>query len=152
MKEQHLIKMPSIPAFKNIIMDITHQARFAGVDENEEPIYNNNVVLPTIKFVGSVKLHGCVYKDTLITLANGETIPINTIKSGTYIMTYNETTKEVEINKVSKVICQTLDKNWVKLVFDTTELICTADHKIYTKNRGYIEASKLSVNDIFIDT
>ena len=58
MKEQHLIKMPSIPAFKNIIMDITHQARFIGVDDNEEPIYNPNVNLPTIKFVGSVKLHG----------------------------------------------------------------------------------------------
>lgn len=54
---EHLIKMPSIPQFRNVITDITHLARFAGLDENEDPIYNNEK-LPTVTFKGSVKLHG----------------------------------------------------------------------------------------------
>lgn len=53
-----LIKMPSIPQFRNIITDIGHVARYKGQDENDEPIYDKNAKLPTVTFSGTVKLHG----------------------------------------------------------------------------------------------
>ncbi len=54
---QHLIKMPSIAKFSNIIKDISHQVRFDGLDENDKPKYNNNK-LPKLTFTGTIKLHG----------------------------------------------------------------------------------------------
>lgn len=52
-----LIKMPSIGQFRNVIKHISHVARFDGLDENEEPVYNHNP-LPILKAKGTVKLHG----------------------------------------------------------------------------------------------
>lgn len=53
-----LIKMPSIPQFRNVITDIGHVARYKGQDENDEPIYDRNAKMPTVRFSGTVKLHG----------------------------------------------------------------------------------------------
>lgn len=53
-----LIKMPSIGQFRNIVRDVQHATTFIGLDENEKPIYDNSIKLPTIKFTGTVKLHG----------------------------------------------------------------------------------------------
>jgi hypothetical protein len=51
------IRMQSIKQFRNAIYNITKAARFDGFDENEEPIYNLNI-LPILKAQGTVKLHG----------------------------------------------------------------------------------------------
>lgn len=51
-------KFPSIEQFRTVIHNVKHQARFAGVDENDNPIYNESRSLPTIEFEGTVKLHG----------------------------------------------------------------------------------------------
>lgn len=53
-----LIKMPSIGQFNNTVRDIQHTTRFTGVDENGNPVYNGTKRLPTLKAVGTVKLHG----------------------------------------------------------------------------------------------
>ena len=52
-----MIKYPSIEQFRNIIHHINHAARFAGLDENGEVIYNNDP-LPILTFQGTIKLHG----------------------------------------------------------------------------------------------
>lgn len=51
-------KFPSIEQFRSVIHNVKHQARFTGVDETGEPIYNDSRSLPTIEFEGTVKLHG----------------------------------------------------------------------------------------------
>jgi len=51
------IRMPSIEQFRSAIHHITKAARFGGLDSENEPIYNLNV-LPTLKAQGTVKLHG----------------------------------------------------------------------------------------------
>jgi len=51
------ISFPKIGQFRAVVTDIKHKARFAGVDENNDPIYNNDE-LPTLTFTGTVKLHG----------------------------------------------------------------------------------------------
>ena len=54
----HLNKMPSIGQFKNAIYDISAQAQYQGQDENDQPIYDRTVKLPTVTFNGTVKVHG----------------------------------------------------------------------------------------------
>ena len=119
-----------------------------------------------------MKLHGCFHKDTLITLANGELVPISELKKGDNILSYDiENNKEV-IKKVKetfkylpeisfnekKIINKppieylTSDKNWIELIFSDRSIKCTEDHMFFTKNRGWIEAQNLTDSDIFIIT
>lgn len=51
-------KFPSIEQFRNTIRTVTDRARYAGRDENGDPIFNLHASLPTITFTGTVKLNG----------------------------------------------------------------------------------------------
>ena len=53
-----MINFPSIEQFRNVIKNVQHRARWAGTDENGEPIFKRGVILPTLKFLGTVKCHG----------------------------------------------------------------------------------------------
>lgn len=53
---QH-ISFPSIEQYRNVITHVTRRSKYAGINEAGEPIFNNNP-LPTLSFVGTVKLHG----------------------------------------------------------------------------------------------
>jgi len=53
-----MIKFPSIEQFRNVIRNVTHRARFVGVDANGDPQYNPHATLPKLKYRGTVKLHG----------------------------------------------------------------------------------------------
>jgi hypothetical protein len=46
------------PSFDSVYRTVQHKCRYVGHDENAEPIYDNNITLPTIPFIGTVKLHG----------------------------------------------------------------------------------------------
>jgi hypothetical protein len=54
--KQH-VKFPEIEQFRNVIRNVTHQARFRGVDESGNSIYED-CELPSLWFSGTVKLHG----------------------------------------------------------------------------------------------
>jgi len=56
--KKHLIKMPSISQFINATKDIVHQAKCVGLDDSGNAVYDASAKLPTIKFRGTVKLHG----------------------------------------------------------------------------------------------
>ena len=49
---------PKIRQFHQVIKDLKDKACFAGLDADGNPIYDWTKELPTIKFVGRVKLHG----------------------------------------------------------------------------------------------
>jgi len=51
-------KQPSIGQFRNTIHCVKHNTQFVGIDENELPIMNRVLSLPTLPFKGTVKLHG----------------------------------------------------------------------------------------------
>lgn len=53
-----MIKFPSIEQFRNVIRHVQTHARFVGKDENGDAIYDHSKPLPTLKFRGTVKLHG----------------------------------------------------------------------------------------------
>lgn len=53
-----MYKFPSIEQFKNVIGNVKHKTYCIGYDEQDHPIMDRNKPLPTLKFRGSVKLHG----------------------------------------------------------------------------------------------
>lgn len=52
------LSFPSINQFRNVIRHVQQQTRYAGKDENGDAIYDGSRKLPTLKFRGTVKLHG----------------------------------------------------------------------------------------------
>lgn len=48
---------PSIDQFRNVIRSVKDTVRYAGRDSTDDPIFNHDP-LPTIRFRGTVKLHG----------------------------------------------------------------------------------------------
>jgi hypothetical protein len=52
------IKWPSIEQFRNVCKNVTHRAQYVGKDESGEVIMNRAAIKPTLKFEGTVKLHG----------------------------------------------------------------------------------------------
>ena len=49
---------PKIGQLRNIIHSLRLRFQYVGKDENGDPIYDETRVLPIVKFVGTVKLHG----------------------------------------------------------------------------------------------
>jgi len=56
--EKKMYKFPSIEQFRHLIQEVQHRARYRGDDENGDPIYDEEAKLPTLRFRGTVKLHG----------------------------------------------------------------------------------------------
>lgn len=90
----------SIEAFKNAIQGITHRARFDGINEETgEVIYNNNP-LPTLRFTGTIKIHGT---NAAISMLDGEIYcqsRSNIVSNGhfgfpEYVIAYKEDFKRV---------------------------------------------------------
>ena len=53
-----MIKFPSIEQYRTAIRHVQQQTRYVGKDENGDAIYDASKPLPTLKFRGTVKLHG----------------------------------------------------------------------------------------------
>lgn len=96
------------------------------------------------------KIHGCLHKNSPVTLYNNDVKLLHEIKIGDKIRSFDGL-NYVE-DKVVNVICR--DKvenlNWYELIFDNGQkLICTECHLIKTNN-GWISAKNLSEDDIIL--
>lgn len=49
---------PEIKEFRSAIHEVSYRARYIGRDENGDPIHDETIPLPTLKYRGTVKLHG----------------------------------------------------------------------------------------------
>jgi len=76
-----IYKFPSIGALRNTIHEVTYRATFVGLTEDGDAMFNTETKLPTLKFRGSVKMHGT---------------------NGSIIGVYNKDTFEYDIQVQSK--------------------------------------------------
>ena len=53
-----MIKWPSIEQYRNVVRNVSQRARYKGTDDAGEAIFDPFIKLPTLKFEGTVKLHG----------------------------------------------------------------------------------------------
>lgn len=93
----------------------------------------------------------CLTEDTLISTNNNQ-IKISDIKENDLVISYNKNTNIKELKKVINLSKRYYEGNLIKLDFENgNTILCTPNHKIYTKNRGYIEAQNLLYEDEFIE-
>jgi len=52
------ISYPHIGQFRNVCSSVKQRAQYTGKDENGDPVYDRNIILPTLRFTGTVKSHG----------------------------------------------------------------------------------------------
>ena len=98
----------------------------------------------------------CITGDALITTKDGD-IPMSEVvrKVGdgekVEVLTYNETTKDVEYTEVEDGFLTKENANIIEIECeDGNKLKLTPDHKVFTENRGWIEASKLTEKDVIL--
>ena len=56
--EKKFYSFPEIEQFRSVIHSVHYRARIIGKDENGDAIFDETIPLPTLKFRGSVKMHG----------------------------------------------------------------------------------------------
>jgi hypothetical protein len=144
-KEKQHRQGKTVPKFNRIIDNQFH----LHVDSIQAKKYFDFIKPDDLIWI-SDKFHGCFRYDTLVTLANGDSMPISEIKVGNYVRTFDTDTNSNTIKRVSNVSCKKSTKQWCTLKFNDREITCTIDHPIFTKNRGWVEASKLTPIDDFI--
>lgn len=64
-----------------------------------------------------------------------------------FVKSFNVETGEAEWKEITAAAMTRADAEVVKVCADGMELVCTPDHKIYTVNRGYVEAQDLTAED-----
>ena len=127
-------KFPKIKGFHNVVKEV-----------RSFPIDN---AFPTMNFRSKNKLHGCVDKNTLVSMSDGSQKAISELSIGDSILSYNLNLKCIEEDIITNVIYKDVDKAWLRLDFsDGSVLNCTEDHLVFTLNRGYVEAVDLTDDD-----
>jgi ribonucleoside-diphosphate reductase alpha chain len=100
----------------------------------------------------------CLAGDTQIETSQGK-ITIHELsdnfqklKNEIYILSYNIKTDQLEYKNLDYAGLTKTNANIIELELEDGKRVkLTPDHKIYTKNRGWIEAAKLTENDILLE-
>lgn len=97
------------------------------------------------------EIHTCVSGDTLINTDRG-LIKIKCINQNDSVLSYNVVSNSLEYKKVLSTFKIPNSKKLLKLtILDDTgfehSIKCTPEHKIYTHNRGFVEAQFLTQDD-----
>ena len=89
----------------------------------------------------------CPSPDTRIGLSNNKTKQAGKLAVGDMGYTQHENTLEWGDYTVSHVSIVP-DSERLKLVFDTTEIVCSLSHKMYVDNKGWTKAEDMESNDV----
>lgn len=91
----------------------------------------------------------CLVGDTKVQTVEGEIAIKDLVGKKPYVYCMNEK-GELDIKQASKVWLTRKNANLVKVTHSRGDIICTPEHKIYTKNRGWVEAHQLKPKDKLI--
>ena len=82
------------------------------------------------------------------TLVDGR--PIETLREGDLVNSFNHATGKIELRPVVRAIKNTCPAVMIKVLTSngSPPILCTSEHPIFTKGRGYIAASELQCGDI----
>ena len=91
----------------------------------------------------------CFVAGTKVLSENG-LINIEDIKNGMKVYSYNEETKQVELNEVKNTFINYVDYDMYKIYIENEVIESTNKHPYYIKDRGWIEARNLQIGDTLI--
>lgn len=121
-------------------------------------VYDTNVkkVGPLIDSIidihhGQRGLIHCITGSSLINMSDGSLKQLQDVNIGDEVISWNELDKRFESKQVT-MFYDNGEQDCLELEFeDGNTLICTPDHKILTKNRGWVEAKDLTEEDDILD-
>ena len=90
----------------------------------------------------------CLPSGVKVNLENGTQIPIEQIKPGQSVLSYNFKTSEVEPKRVVRTFKNPrAGRTIMRISHSFGALDCTAEHKIFSLTRGFVDASRLMPDD-----
>lgn len=98
----------------------------------------------------------CISGDTMVKTDKGDIKMVDLLKrykdgEKFKAYSYNISTGDVELKSITNAIKTRENTNIIELELeDGTTVKLTPDHKVFTENRGYIEAGRLTENDILL--
>ena len=106
----------------------------------------------------TISTNPCLSKDTRIITDKGnltieELLQRFNLGESFKVLSYDENNKRVEFRSMTRVFLTKKDAELIEiLTTDGTKLKLTPDHLVYTENRGYVEAERLTFNDDVVST
>ena len=121
---KRLIRFGKIKQFRDVVRTISHKARFDGLDENQNPIYNSDP-LPTIMAIGTEKIHGtnaavCYsHPDGMWTQARKKILTIESDNAGCafFVESRKDIFKSI-INELAGIHSIDLNRNIISIFFE----------------------------------
>lgn len=100
---------------------------------------------PSIKSTEGISYCWCFPKGTLV-----DGMPIESIKPGDFVRSFNHRTETVELRRVLRVMKRpTPEKMYKMTLLGVKEpIVSTGEHPFFVKGRGYVPMSKISKGDI----
>lgn len=138
---------PPIPA--QLAGEVFNGSTYVGVNYDIEDIKKfPNVLEEGEQVQMTVKIHGCVDRDTLIMLPNGDQLPIHQIISERHqnVLSFDTESGEYKSKKITgtSVRPNTERKRWVAIKTEDKVLKLTEDHPVFSRDRNaYIEAKDI---------
>ena len=111
-------------------------------------VYTNCATSCTSFTLFYLLMNGCFRSDTLVKMANGELRPIELIKPGELVMSFDEISNKFTTNAVLKTH-KNNPKPMVRITLASKkEIICTEDHKFRTKDGRWVMAKDIEGEDL----
>jgi len=127
------------------LMNVDHANTHGSFMEEWAPIKQSNLCCVTGDTIVSVE-----YNNNIVDITMKEIV--EKVNNGIEVnaLSKNVTTGEISYNRITFADMTRADAELIEISDEDTgfKLICTPDHRIYTKNRGYIEAQYLEENDV----
>lgn len=139
--------------WKKIIKSAHNSAEPGLLFWDKQHAYSTSSMYPGFK---NISTNPCVSGDTLVTTDKGNILIKDLVdnfdKYKDYkILSYNIEKDTLEYENLDNAILSKYNANIIELeLSDGSTIKLTPDHKVYTKNRGWIEAGKLNIDDILI--
>jgi hypothetical protein len=90
----------------------------------------------------------CLPSGAKVNLENGTQIPIEQLKPGQSVLSYNLKTGEIEPKRIVRTFRNPrAGRRVMRISHSFGALDCTAEHKIFSLTRGFVDASKLLPDD-----
>lgn len=145
-------KAPARNKLEGVILD--NQLRFHP--DTEHFAKNLHKFSENSKIVITRKLHGCLPFNQPIKMFNGSNKKISSVTIGDEVLGFNHKSSSFERAVVTKVFENGYSDKWLSIKKEISgtrlgefkeKLICTPEHRIYVKDKGYIKASEVRVGD-----
>jgi energy-coupling factor transporter ATP-binding protein EcfA2 len=142
------ILTPNSPAFTVINWDNSTNSKLK---------FNNGSEMIAISASPTAQQEGwhfhCIVGSTKIQTENGEKTveELYNTQSFVNVYTFNEKTQTIELKPLEFIVKQNTKKKFCKITTqDDKQLTCTEDHKIFVKDKGWIEAKDLREDDVLL--